>query len=400
MYLKQKRCGRIKARGCADGCKQCIYKTKEETSSLTISTEAVFLTCLIDAKEGRYVVTTDIPGAFMHAEIDEEVYIRLEGTMMDLLVQVNPKKYVPFVIKEKHKNVIYLLLHKALYGMLQAALLFWRNRSSFLVDKLGFKLNPYDTCITNKIIDGKQCTIGWHVDDLKILHVNPRVVESIVAQLNNKYGKEEQILVNRGKVHDYLGMTIDYSVTGKVLFGMQGYVDQIISEAPSDMRGTAATPTANYLYDIDTTLQLLHKDQADMFHHITAQLLYLCKRAWPDIQTAIAFLCTRVSSPSEQDWKKLSRCIRYLRGTRESLLMLEGENGFNVKWWVDASFAIHPDMQSQTGMTMTLGKGCVFSGSVKQKINTRSSTEAELIGVNDSMLMVGHGIFCKNKARQ
>jgi len=223
------------------------------------------------------VVTMDILGAFMHAKIDKEIYIRLEGTMMDLLVQVNPQKYTPFVIKENHKNVIYLLLQKALYSTLQAALLFWRNLSSFLVDELEFKLNPYDTCITNKIINGKKCMIGWHVDDLKISQVDPKVVESIVVQLNNKYGKEEQISMNRGKVHDNLGMTIDYSATGKVSFGMQGYIDQNILEAPSDMKGTAAMPAANYLYNIEATSQLLHKDQAELFHHITAQLLYLCK---------------------------------------------------------------------------------------------------------------------------
>jgi len=250
------------------------------------------------------------------------------------------------------------------------------------------------------MIDGKQCTIGWHVDNLKILHVDPKVVESIVKQLNSKYGREEQISVNRGKIHDYLGMTIDYSVTGKVSFGMQGYVDQIISEALVDMKGTAATPAANYLYDIDATSEPLHKDQAEIFHHIMAQLLYLCKRARPDIQTAVAFLCTRVSSPSEQDWKKLSRCSRYLRGTRELTLMLEGDNGFNVKWWVDASFTIHPDMQSQTGMTMTLGKGCIF----QDQSNKRS-----ILGVLprqslwESMIpcqwCYGHKFFYESKAR-
>jgi hypothetical protein len=57
MYLKQKRCGRIKARGCADGRKQRLYKTKEETSSPTVSTEAVFLTLIIDAREKWKVVT-------------------------------------------------------------------------------------------------------------------------------------------------------------------------------------------------------------------------------------------------------------------------------------------------------------------------------------------------------
>jgi len=163
MYLKQKRCGRIKARGCADGWKQRIYKTKDETSSPTLSTKAVFLMCLVDAKEKRYVITTDIPGAFMHADIDEELYIRLEGTMAKLLIRVNPNKYSPYAIAEGGKQVIYLLLKKALYGTLQAALLFWRSLSSFLMDKLGFELNPYDTCVTNKIINGKQSDGPWMI---------------------------------------------------------------------------------------------------------------------------------------------------------------------------------------------------------------------------------------------
>ena len=63
MYLKQKRCGRIKARGCADGRKQRVYKGKDETSSPTVSTKALFLSCIIDAQEGRQVATVDIPGA-------------------------------------------------------------------------------------------------------------------------------------------------------------------------------------------------------------------------------------------------------------------------------------------------------------------------------------------------
>jgi hypothetical protein len=59
MFLKQKRCGRIKGRGCADGQKQRIYKSKQEISSATVSIESVFLTCTIDAKEGRDVATCD-----------------------------------------------------------------------------------------------------------------------------------------------------------------------------------------------------------------------------------------------------------------------------------------------------------------------------------------------------
>jgi uncharacterized protein YeaC (DUF1315 family) len=93
MYLKQKRCRRIKARGCADRRKQCLYKTKDKTSSPTVSTEAVFLTSVIEAQERRKVMTIDIPGAFMQVEINELLHVRLEGPMAKLLTRVDPNKY-------------------------------------------------------------------------------------------------------------------------------------------------------------------------------------------------------------------------------------------------------------------------------------------------------------------
>jgi hypothetical protein len=80
-------------------------------------------------------------------------------------------------------------LTKALYGTLQAALLFWQNLSSQL-EKWGFVINPYNFCVTNKFINGKQCTIVWHVDDLKISRVDRKVVTTILNLLDGKYGQE------------------------------------------------------------------------------------------------------------------------------------------------------------------------------------------------------------------
>ena len=157
MFLKMKRSGKIKGRGCTDGRKQRVYKTKEETSSPTISTEALFLTCIVDAMEGRDVATLDIPGAFMQADMDELVHLRIEGEIARLLIRVD-EKYKDMVTYENRKPVIYAELKKALYGTLQAALLFWQELSSFL-GELGFKPNPYDTCVMNKEIEGAQCTI-------------------------------------------------------------------------------------------------------------------------------------------------------------------------------------------------------------------------------------------------
>ena len=95
MFLEQKRCGRIKGRGCADGRKQRVWTNKEEATSPTVSTEAVLLTSVIDAKEQREVMTVDIPGAFMQGEQDETVHMKLEGTSAKLLTKCDPIKYQP-----------------------------------------------------------------------------------------------------------------------------------------------------------------------------------------------------------------------------------------------------------------------------------------------------------------
>ena len=97
----------------------------------------------------------------------------------------------------------------------------------------------------------------------------------------------------------------------------------------------------------------------------------------------IALLCMRTKEPNVSDWNKLIRMMKYLNGTQDMKLTLSAENLRSIKWYVDASFAVHPDFRSQTGGTMTFGKGAVQSLSKKQKLNTRSSTEAELVGADD-----------------
>jgi hypothetical protein len=390
MYLKKKRCGRIKGQGCADGRKQRVYKSKEESSSPTVAIESLFLTAVIDAKERRDVATCDIPGAFLHADIDEVLHMRIEGPMAKLLVDIDPALYGPYLTVEHGKPVIYVKLEKALYGTLQAALLFWRDLSGFLMEH-GFELNPYDECVANKIINGHQCTIVWHVDNLKISHVDPQVTSEVIELLQQKYGTDDgaPLTVCRGKLHDYLGMTLDYSLPGKVVINMDHYVNELLDKVPVDMRnGTSTTPAAAHLYDVNDEAEKLDQEQVETFHTITAKLLFLSKRAQPDLQQAIGFLTTRVKCPDTDDWKKLCRVIKYLRGTAELKLTLEGDNTHVVKWWVDAAFGVHKDMRSQTGMAMSMGKGSVYASSLRQKLNTRSLTEAELVGADDAIGMI------------
>jgi hypothetical protein len=386
MYLKEKRDGRIKGRGCADGRKQRLWTDKRDSSSPTAALESLMITATIDAYEGRDVATVDIPGAFLQTEQDDDeiIHVKLRAEMATLLAEINPQKYKPYLRTEGGKPVVYMKLKKCLYGTLRASLQFWKDLSGVL-QEWGFELNEYDKCVANKTIHGKQCTILWHVDDLKISHVEPDVVTMIINQLSDRFGKVSALTATRGKKHDYLGMVLDYSVPGKVSIDMSAYTRQVLADLPDYYNGLDTTPARNDLFSIDTKAPDLASDDADAFHTLVAKLLFLSMRGRPDILTAVAFLCTRVSCPTIQDKAKLRRVIRYLRNWPDLVLTLEADSLSVFKWWVDASFAVHPDMRSHTGASMSLGKGSVVSMSNKQKLNTRSSTEAELVGVDDAM---------------
>ena len=125
------------------------------------------------------------------------------------------EKYKKFLTNVNGKPRIYVQLRKALYGTLQAAYLFWCDLSKELTG-LGFKINPYDQCVANMEVDGSQCTIVWHVDDLKISHRTRKTIEDVIRGLSRRYGKVKPLTVNIGKIHDYIGMTLDFSLDGKV----------------------------------------------------------------------------------------------------------------------------------------------------------------------------------------
>ena len=191
------------------------------------------------------------------------------------------------------------------------------------------------------------------------------------------------------KIHDYLGMVIDYTVLRKVKFTMKDFIQGVLDECLGElMKGVSATPATNHLFNVNPDCRKLGEEKASQFHHLTAKLLYLSKHAQPDLQTAVSFLTTQVREPDEDDYKKLGQRIQYLCDNVDILLPLEINDSGILCWWVDASFAVHPDMKSHTGMTVSFGGGCPFSLSLRQWINTQSSMEAELVGVSDAMYLI------------
>ena len=333
---------------------------------------------MIDAYEKRDVATADIAGAYLHALMKEFIAMRFVGWAVDLLCEVNPE-YTKYVVYEGKTKVLYVRCNKAIYGCVVSGVL-WYELFSNTLEQHGFVTNPYDFCIANATIEGTQCTIGWFVDDTKISHVNPAVVTRIIDLLETRFGKMK---VTRGRNHKFLGMHIKYLGDGTATIHMPSYIQEAIDESGLDVTTNVSSPCASTLLVVDPKSPLLPVTRARRFHSIVAKLIYVGTRARTDILLALSFLCGRVSSPTAQDEKKLQRLLSYLCHTIDLPLRLGADTLNQFSTWVDASFAVHPDMRSHTGGVISFGRGGLICKSKKQGINTKSSTEAELIGASD-----------------
>jgi Reverse transcriptase (RNA-dependent DNA polymerase) len=376
--IKEKRSGELKGRACADGRPQRSLYTKDETASPTIATDALMITLMVDAAERRDVATADVVGAYLHALMPDYVLMKLVGDAVDIMCSVNPR-YNEFVAIEHGKKVLYLRLLKALYGCVKSALL-WYDLFTGKLKERGFTLNPYDPCVANSDIEGSQCTVCWYVDDTKISHVSPHVVTKVVKAIEESFGT---MTVTRGTKHTFLGMDIEFNNDGTVSMVMNSYIIEAVNDFAEDVSSPAATPCGKGLFNIDPASEALATEKAELFHSIVAKLLYISSRARSDISPTIAFLCTRVASPTMQDWLKLKRLLRYLQATTHLTTTLGGDDLTTLRTWVDASYAVHDDMKSHTGGCASFGRGVFMTKSTKQKLNTKSSTEAELVGASD-----------------
>ena len=107
--------------------------------------------------------------------------MKITGALVHILIEM-ALDYNGYVVMKK-KKVIYTKVLTAVYGMLQSSLL-WYNQFWNNLEKFGFEFNPYDPCVANKMVNGKQQTIQFHVDDLLSSHVNPKVNDNFAIWLN------------------------------------------------------------------------------------------------------------------------------------------------------------------------------------------------------------------------
>lgn len=368
---------KTKARFVANGSMQPGHLYEGQTSAPTAALSSQFAIISIAAGEKRKVRIYDIKGAYLQADMPDHPnghphYVILDRLVASRFVKIYPK----FQNLVGEDGTLWMKIKKALYGCKQSGQLWYKLLTKTLANA-GFVANRYDPCIMNKTCNGTQLTVIFHVDDLHVSSVSNELLDRFEKFLHRSF---PEVTSRQGPILDYLGMVLDYSIEGECHVAMPGFMDELLE----GVEGKAATPATDTLFKVREDAELLGpKEQAEL-HTIVAQLLYLTKHTRPDIMVPVAFLTTRVQKATVDDKAKLDRILKYLNGTREEgiTLSMDPKNP-SVRACIDAAYACHEDMQSHTGMTITLGKGPIFAKSTKQKLVSRSSTEAEQIALSD-----------------
>jgi hypothetical protein len=355
----------------------------EDINSPTVALVHLLIIAAIAARERRIVKTFDITGAYLNADISHrDIYMSLDPVVSAFLIVLDPS-YEQYL---RPNGTIIVKLLKALYGCVESAKLWYNLLSSVLVED-GFIFNPLDPCIMNKTINGQQITVVIYVDDILVTSVSSQAINDFEQLLRNKF---HEISTYDGKTHSYLGMTFDFSTLNKVTLTMEGYIADLLKVA--NVQGKVKTPAQEYLFEIRNSPPLSVEAKAT-FHTMVAKLLYLAKRTRPDILLAVSFLTTRVISPDEDDQAKLHRVIKYLNAFPDVGITLIANAPASVFAYVDASYGVHQDGKSHSGLSITLGSGPIMIKSSKQKIVTKSSTEAELVAESD---FASEALACKD----
>jgi hypothetical protein len=188
----------------------------------------------------------------------------------------------------------------------------------------------------------------------------------------------------RGKEHTFLGMNIKYTDRGTAIISRKDYLMEAIDESGLEIAHTAATPARRTLFEVDPCAAPLKADRFDTFRSVVMKLLYVAIRACMDLLLAISFLSMRISKSTVEDEGKPRRVVAYIKGAADLEYEFGADHLSSFTTWVDASYyATHPDIKSLTGGLISFGTGALWCKSNKQKLNTRSSTEAEVVGASD-----------------
>lgn len=338
---------RYRARLVARGFTQEKGKDYFETYSPVCDTSAIRLLFAYAALRRLRIKQFDVKAAFLHGDLNETVYIE------------QPPGF------DQSKSKVYRL-KKALYGLKQASKQWSIKFSGFLKD-LGFNQLLKDNCIFIK--KDPQVILAIYVDDAIILAEQPASIDSLISDLR----KEFDIHIVQSNV--FLGFQYVLNKDGSISLHQASYIKKIVQQYNMNEANSMPTPGAIS----ETGAESKPLDDPIPFREAVGSLFYASGTTRFDITHATITAARASAAPTEADWTKVKRILRYLKGTIDHGITFHPDQDAKLTAYCDASFAGDRNFKSTTGYIFTLANGPIAWSTKTQSITTTSTCESEFV---------------------
>jgi len=323
----------------------------------------------IVAAEDLHLEQLDVKTAFLHGDLEEDIYMKQpEG----------------FVLKGKQDLVC--KLKKSLYGLKQAPRQWYKKFDNFMCGN-GFTRCQADHCCYVKRYDNSYIILLLYVDDMLIAGSSIEKINELKRRLSEQFAMKDL-----GPAKQILGMRITRDrARGTLRLSQAEYVKNVLKRFSMDEAKPVSTPLGSHFRLSKQQSPRTEQEQSGMsrvpYASAIGSLMYAMVCTRPDIAHAVGAVSRYMSNPGKQHWEAVKWILRYLKGTVDTALCFSGSkrSGQELQGYVDADLAGDVDSRkSTTGYVFTLNGTAVSWGSKLQKIVALSTTEAEYVAVTEA----------------
>jgi transposase InsO family protein len=352
--------GRKKARLVAKGFSQVEGIDYDEIFSPVVRFETVRMMIALAALKDWHISGLDVKTAFLYGDLDEELYME------------QPEGFK--VPGHKNKNKV-MRLKKAIYGLKQAALAWWKALDASMA-RIGCTRLVSDSGIfVNK---GKTIVIIVYVDDVLFLGANKKDISSLKERFMQIWECRDL-----GDTQEFLRMRIVKS-KGRILIDQVDYLHKVLQRFKLVNAKTVPTPLPEGYQPLPNK-DPPNPELRSQFQQVIGSLLYIMIGTRPDIAYAVTKLSQFAANPNKDHLDRAMYICRYLLGTSDYALVYNGKSDGGLLAYADSDWASDPiTRKSTTGYLVKLANGVFCWNSRAQKSIALSSTEAEYMSLADT----------------
>ncbi|KAL5825678.1 hypothetical protein ACOSQ3_021741 [Xanthoceras sorbifolium] len=357
---------RYKARMVVKGFQQKEGIDYNEIFSPVVKLTTIRLVLKIVAAENLHLEQLDVKTAFLHGDLEEEIYMRQ-----------------PEGFKEAGKENLVCRLKKSLYGLKQAPRQWYKKFDSFMSSS-GFTRCQADHCCYIKRFDNSFIILLLYVDDMLVAGSDMQEIMNLKRELSKQFAMKDL-----GAAKQILGMRIKRDTkSGTLLLSQAEYIKKVLSRFNMQDAKPVSTPLGIHFRLSKEQSPKTDEERTHMakvpYASAIGSLMYAMVCTRPDIAQAVGAVSRYMNNPGKIHWEAVKWILRYLRGTTNKTLCFKGGDT-TLTGYVDADLAGNVDIRkSTTGYVYTLGGTAVSWVSQLQKIVALSTTEAEYVAVTEA----------------